>query len=447
MIQIIGKSILGLSVAAWLACAAGVIHALPQDPAAEAVTEEMAAVTEVEVVPSLVEGRVVDERGQGIGDAWLSLVAAGDPGVKASVSLDDGGRFAISELPDPGAETRWTLGDIGGYGHLPVRVSVERIDANDSLVGEAQEVDYTPGAAMPEFSIPEEGLVRIVIVMGEKSVVAARWAEARRKAREAAPRAETAQGPGIGDEASALWASGNEKFGAKDYAGAAADYAAALEHAPDESGLLSARASALYYVGDLEAARQAAEAALAAGASDLQLLQALADRFVKAGDLANARGVLASLERAAPDSAAVQLQRARLAKSEGDAPSAIAAYREATRRSPTDLKLWAEMAVYCREGGHEDCARSAYGSLVRLDPDYDKTAYYFLGALSEGPQAIAYFEKASAYLPEAHIKLCLAYREAEQTDQAVAACRRYLELKPEGSQADDVKAVLASLEP
>ena len=111
-----------------------------------------------------------------------------------------------------------------------------------------------------------------------------------------------------------------------------------------------------------------------------------------------------------------------------------------------DTRVITEMAEYCRENGDEDCAREAYTALVRLDPDYDKTAYYFLGALSEGEQAIAYFEKAVRHVVEAHIKLCIAYREAGETDKAIAACRRYLEVRPDGNQAEQVKALLQSME-
>ena len=83
----------------------------------------------------------------------------------------------------------------------------------------------------------------------------------------------------VGGEAGARWASGNEKFGAQDFAGALEDYDAALEDAPDEPRLLSAKASALFYLGRLEEARQASEDALRAGSKDLQLLLALVRLF------------------------------------------------------------------------------------------------------------------------------------------------------------------------
>jgi tetratricopeptide (TPR) repeat protein len=285
--------------------------------------------------------------------------------------------------------------------------------------------------------------------MGDKQEVAAKWAEARRQAREAAQAEQAEKGKeegAVGGKAAARCASGNKKFGEQDFAGALEDYDAALEDVPDEPRLLSAKASTLFYLGRLEEARQAAEDALRAGSGDLQLLLALADRFNKAGDSVNTEAVLRALEEFAADSPELYIQRARLSKREGDATAAAAAYRKATELSPQNLKLWAEMATSCREIGNTDCAREAYAAMVKVDPDFDKTAYYFLGTLSDGQQAIEYFEKAVAYVPEAYIKLCVAYREDDEKEKAIAACSQYLELRPDGDQSGDVRALLESLQ-
>jgi tetratricopeptide (TPR) repeat protein len=445
MVKLVGKVGVCLSMITWLVCVA------LQDPLAA--QQEAGAQTEAtqdieqeepEKEPPLIFGKVVDEHGNGIGAAWLTFAAVEDPSAKAPARLDDAGSFEITHLPAAVPDGPWTIGDLGAQGYLLVAVSVEHLDSDGNVIGDEEKLDYLPGVPMPEFRIPTEGAAQVRFVMGEKAEVAARWAEARKKAREAAQQ-ESGQ-HAISGEASSHWASGNKKFNDQDYAGALADYDAALEDAPGEPRLLSAKASALYYLGQYEKARQAAEDALRAGAGDIQVLLALADRFNKAGDSVNAKEILRELEEMAPDNAEVQIQRARLSKREGDTAAAIAAYQNATRLAPQNPKLWTELATYCRENGNEPCAREAYATLVRLNPEYDKTAYYFLAALSEGQEAIEYYEKATRYVPEAYIKLCVAYREVDEMDKAIASCGKYLETKPDGPQADQVKTLLQSMQ-
>jgi tetratricopeptide (TPR) repeat protein len=447
MIKIKGRVGVLLMMAAWLGwIVLEVPAAAQQEPEAQTEATQDAEQIEPERPRALVSGQVVDEGGKGIADAWLTIVAAEDRNTKVQAMPHGAGNFEIAELPGDGA---WTIGDVGADGYLLITVSVERLDADSNTIGEEEKLDYVPGAPMPEFRIPPEGTVKVRLVMGDKGEVAARWAEARRQVREAAKaeQAEKQKAEGaVGGKASARWASGNQKFGEQDFAGALEDYDAALEDAPDEPRLLSAKASTLFYLGRFEEARQAAEDALRAGSGDLQLLLALADRFNKAGDSENTEAVLRALEEFASDSPELYIQRARLSKREGDATAAAAAYRKATELSPQNLKLWAEMATSCRESGDQDCAREAYTAMVKLNPDFDKTAYYFLGTLSDGQQAIEYFEKAVAHVPEAYIKLCLAYREADEKEKAIAACSQYLELRPDGAQSGDVKALLESLQ-
>lgn len=450
MNKITGKVGVLLMMAAWLGLFAFQAPvAAQEDPATETEGTPEAEQIEPVKVRALVSGRIVDEGGKGIEDAWLTIVAAEDRGVKAQAMPDGAGNFALAELPGAVGEGPWTIGDVGAGGHLLISLSVELLDADGNTIGEAEKLDYVPGVPMPEFRIPPEGTVQVRLVMGDKREVAAKWAAARRKAHEAAEaeRAEKQKEEGaVGGKAGALWASATKKFNEQDFAGALADYDAALAEMPDEPRLLSAKASTLFYMGRLEDARQAAEDALRAGSGDLQLLLALADRFNKAGDTENTVAVLRALEEFAPNSPEVHIQRARLSKREGDETAAVAAYRKATELSPQNLKLWAEMATFCRESGNVDCARDAYGAMVRLNPDFDKTAYYFLGTLSEGQQAIEYFEKAVTHVPEAYIKLCIAYREAEEKEKAIAACRKYLELRPDGAQSGDVRTLLESLQ-
>jgi tetratricopeptide (TPR) repeat protein len=450
MKKITGRVGVLLTMAAWLGWIAFLAPvAAQEEPAAQAEPPQEAEEPVPEKARALVAGQVVDESGKGIADAWLTIVAAEDLDVKAHPMPDGAGNFALAELPGAVGAGPWSIGDLGADGYLLVSLSVERLDADGNTLGEEEKLDYVPGVRMPVFRIPPEGSVKIRLVMGDKREVAAKWADARRRAHEAAEaeRAEKEKAEGVvGGEAGARWASGNEKFGKQDFAGALEDYDAALKDVPDEPRLLSAKASALFYLGRLEEARQASEDALRAGSKDLQLLLALADRFNKAGDSENTEAVLRALEEFAADSPELYIQRARLSKREGDTTAAVAAYRKATELTPQDLKLRAEMATYCRENGEVDCAREAYAAMVAQNPDFDKTAYYFLGTLTEGQQAIDYFEKAVAHVPEAYIKLCLAYREADEKEKAIAACSKYIELRPDGAQTGDVRALLDSLQ-
>jgi tetratricopeptide (TPR) repeat protein len=116
---------------------------------------------------------------------------------------------------------------------------------------------------------------------------------------------------------------------------------------------------------------------------------------------------------------------------------AIAAYREAIRRSPNDAELHYHLGVaYAKEGRLEQ-AIASYRQAIALEPQYAE-AYEGLGlAYDRSGQA----EKAAAAAREAgrlkaeyaelHYHLGLAYAKEGRLEQAMATYRKALALKPD----------------
>jgi len=173
---------------------------------------------------------------------------------------------------------------------------------------------------------------------------------------------------------------------------------------------------------------------------------------------ADALGLIEPLAREHPESLVFQTTAARAVKDAGHAAEALAIYRSAARRWPTDAPLLHDLAVAARDGAQtatgaaalalREEAATAERAAIALDPN-SATAHNGLGlvAIDEGrpKDAAIEFERAAAIDPNnASYAANLGNARRASGDRAGAeqAYRRALEIDPRAAEAANGLGVL-----
>jgi tetratricopeptide (TPR) repeat protein len=153
--------------------------------------------------------------------------------------------------------------------------------------------------------------------------------------------------------------------------------------------------------GRLQQARDAFRAAVDAGGDDARARRALAAAHLQLGEAAEAEALLAPLARAQPRDADTRalLAQARLAR--GDAAEAVRELEAARAAAPGDLELLFALACAQLVKGDVDGAGSSFAKLVKARP-----------------------------IPQTHLLIGRAYRDAARYDRARAELRAALKLDP-----------------
>jgi tetratricopeptide (TPR) repeat protein len=123
----------------------------------------------------------------------------------------------------------------------------------------------------------------------------------------------------------------------------------------------------------------------------------------------------------------------------GDLPGAIADLEAATRLKPDNAEFATNLGIAYRHAKREDDAIKAFQKALALAPN-DASIHFNLGAAYRRqspknpdmiPKAIAEYETATTLDPgqtDAWFDLGFMYKQDHQTDKAIAAFNRYLEL-------------------
>jgi len=135
----------------------------------------------------------------------------------------------------------------------------------------------------------------------------------------------------------------------------------------------------------------------------------------------------------------------------GDLPGAIADLEAATRLKPDNAEFATNLGIAYRHAKREDDAIKAFQKAIALAPN-DASIHFNLGAAYRRqspknpdmiPKAIAEYETATTLDPgqtDAWFDLGFMYKQVHQTDKAIAAFNRYLELN-KGKDAGGQKRV------
>lgn len=131
---------------------------------------------------------------------------------------------------------------------------------------------------------------------------------------------------------------------------------------------------------------------------------------------------------------------------------AIAAFRKSIALSPSDAGVHASLGTALAQSGKIDEAQQEAQEVAKLDPALAGSLYFNLGAMlvnsGKTKDAVTFFKKAIDANPrnaDAHYQLGIAYFGSPDTvASAVPALQKYLELQPNGPNAEAAKQLIAA---
>ena len=389
------------------------------------------------------EGQVTDKDGNPLQGAVVSFTPKSNPVSNYTATTSKKGRYFLSGMFSSQGD-EWLV-SVEYQDWVPVEMYIETRTANRVLLGDPFTKTLRPnsgpwtvvirplGKAKVDFKIvPADQVEQPVAQAGAAGAPAQApkkdpWDEALRLA-----------GGGNLDESVALF----EK---------------AIEDEPEDSERRSAMAKVLYQLDRYPEAEAHAVAAVEMNPSDMDGRMVLYSVRMAQGDLDGARQSLEDAKAIAPGDLNVLRQLALVANESGNAEDAIAAWEAVTEVDPQDSEAWMTLGDLYAAAGDSAKSEQAYQRVVELDPSNAHQIFYNLGALimnrdsrsdADTQQAISAFRKAVELKPDyaqAHKQLAFALLGVGDRAGAKDALEQYVEHAPDAPDAAQMRAILGTL--
>ncbi len=395
-------------------------------------------------------GLVTDHEGNPLPDVVVSFVNDSAPEVDYTAKTNKKGRFYLANLLYYANNTAWSV-RVEAAGRVPTHVNVE--SRTQAALVDKFERDLPPGAELPKIRIRAFGKVIYDVVLTPADQVAelepAAAAQPVVVENAAAPRGAP-QDP---------WDAAVRAANAGNFEDSVPLFQKAVDKSSDDVERRTAFAKVLYQLERHgEAARQAMEATrLAPDSLDAQMV--LYSVYVATENLDGAQATLDRAQQIAPQDLRVLQQLAFIADRRGDRDQAIAAHEAIIAVQPDNVEAWIALGGLYADAGRLGDSETAYGKVAELKPDSAYQVFYNIGALimnrpnlseADTNRAVGAFRRAVEIKPDyaqAHQQLAFALLGTGDLKGAGNALQRYLELRPDAPDAADMRAVLEGLRP
>ncbi len=254
------------------------------------------------------------------------------------------------------------------------------------------------------------------------------------------------------------WDTALSRAGSGELEGSIEFFEQAVEDEPEQAERHKAYAQVLYQLERYDEAESRALSAAELAPNDVEALMVLYSIHVGKGDLAQAEQVLVHAREVAPQDRRVLKQLAFVASESGNTAAAIEAYEGLVGLDPQDAESWVSLASLYAEAGAVDKSEAAYQRVVEIDPDNSHQVFFNLGALimnnpdrsdADTQRAIAAFRKAIELKPDyvqAHKQLAFALLGAGDRAGAKSELEAYVRLAPDAADAAQLQALINSLQ-
>lgn len=398
-------------------------------------------------------GEVVDQDGNPVLDAVVTFTPVGNPSTSYSGKTNKKGKFFIAGLFAPSGD-RWRM-TLEAPDHVAAKIVVESRTVNRILLGDVYEKVLQPEEALPEIAIRPMGTVKVdftvlprEMVETQKAEAAAALAKAQEEAA-AAARAEAARKD--------PWEAGLQAAANGNLDEAVTLLQKAVQKQPDDAERVETLAKVMYQQGRHGEAETAALHAVELDSQRIGPRMVLYGIYVSTGRLEEARRVLGEARAIDPDNMEVLEQLAFVASESGNAADAISAHEAIVAVAPDNKTSWLALGdLYASEGLLEK-SEQAYNKVIELDPANAHQIFYNLGALminkadrseSDTQQAISAFRKALELEPkyaQAHKQLAFALLGVGDRAGAKGSLEAYVRLAPDAPDAAQMQAMISSL--
>jgi Flp pilus assembly protein TadD len=392
-------------------------------------------------------GKIVDPEGNPVVGVKLVFSPQSNPSLNYPGKTNKKGRYAISGMFTGKENEEWsvTLEAPEGSDHVATNMKVESRSVNRVLLGDIFEKKLRPGAKITGLRIAPLGTITIDFVFGpvvEDPVVA----EAKAKAK---AQAKKQRDPWAVALTHAQDGNLEESLGFFDKA---------ISRKPDDPERYGAYAKVLYQLNRYDEAAAQAHKAIELEPTTIDSRMVLYSINIAANDMDTAKQTLLDAQEVAPGSPKILRQLAFVASETGDTEAEVAAYEALVEANPGDTEAWLSLGDRYARSGDTEKSKLAYEKVSELDPQNAYQIFFNLGALmmnkagrsdDETQQAIAAFQKAVELKPDyaqAHKELGFALLNVGDKPGAADSLAAYVDLAPEAADAAQMKAILTTLQ-
>jgi tetratricopeptide (TPR) repeat protein len=389
-------------------------------------------------------GQVTDADGNPLQGAVLSFTPKSNPVSTYTAKTNKKGRYFISGLFSSQGDEWLVKAEYEDW--VPVEMFVETRTANRVLLGDPFTKKLKPNTGPWTVVIRPLGEAKIDFKLVPADQVEQPVAPVAGES--GAPAAPPKKDPW--DEALRLAGDGN-------LAESIPFFEEAIEEEPADAERLATMAKVLYQMGNYEEAETRAAAAVEMNPTDVDGRMVLYSIRMAQGDLDGARASLEEARAIAPGDVKVLRQLALVANESGNTDDAIAAWEAVTEVDPQDTEAWMTLGDLYAATGDSARSQQAYQRVVELDPSNAHQIFYNLGALimnrdsrsdADTQQAIAAFRKAVEIKPDyaqAYKQLAFALLGVGDKAGAAEALEKYVEYAPDAPDAAQMRAILGTL--
>jgi Flp pilus assembly protein TadD len=397
-------------------------------------------------------GKVVDQDGNPVAGAKIIFSPKGHD-TTFSETTNKKGRYFLPGLFHPGPDDEWSM-TIEAEGLAPVEVTIESRNASRVLVGDIFTKAIQPGAGLPPLRIRPLGVAKIDFKMAPADLVEE---QARTAAEAAAAAAAAAAGEPVQPKADP-WDEGLRLAGDGDLAGAIPLLTEAVEEEPEDAERRETLAKILYQEGRYPEAAAAATRAIELAPDGVEARMVLYSVHVAQGDFDEAQTTLEAAQAIAPGDIQILQQLAYLAGETGDQAEAITVHEQITQVDPDNTEAWMALGDLYAATGDTGKSEQAYQQVVALDPSNAHQIFFNLGALtmnkpnrseSETQQAISAFRKAVEIKPDyaqAYKQLAFALLGVGDRQGAGESLAQYVKLAPDAADAAQMQKLVETLQ-
>lgn len=399
-------------------------------------------------------GVVTDLEGNPIAGVTIVFTPLGNPDVSYKGTTNKKGKYWVSGMLTPGGNDMWKVTFVSDE-YVPAAFVMETRNVNKTLLGDPIEKTLKPGQELPDFLIRPMGAAKVDFTVITQEQAKQRQAEelAELQAAADAAAAEEAQKRADADP----WTEALSRTGAGDLEGAIEYFDKAIEQQPDNPERRSGYATVLYQLERMDGAAEQAMRAVELDGSDIESRLVLYGVYMNTGRLDEAGEILAEARSVDPGNVRILQQMAYLAAERGDTAAAIEAHEALVAADPELTESWLTLGDLYAENGNAEKSEQAYSRVIDLDPSNAHQIFFNIGALmmnkadrseTETQSAISAFRKAVEIKPDyaqAYQQLAFAQLAVNDRDGARGSLESYVQLAPDAPDAAQMQQIITTL--
>ena len=404
---------------------------------------------------SSASGTIVDSADNPLPGVVVIFSAQGNPSMTYTGKTNKKGKYWVPGLYTAKEGDRWNV-EVEAEGYIPINVKIVSRNVNKVLVGDFEQ-KLNPGAKIGDIVIRPLGHATIDLTLDTEEAVMERLEQERLQAPAVAQGGEGSATEAPPEPKIDPWDEALARVQDGDLEGSLELFEEAIEEQPEEIERVEWYAKVLYQSGRYEEAEGAALQVIERAPERLDARKLLASVYMGSGELEQAKAALDAAMELAPDDIEVRQRAAVVAGQLGLDEEAIASYEAITGVDPENGDAWRALGELYAKLGKSRKSEAAFGRAGELGGEQAHRTLYNQGVMimqqsdvteADTERAVDAFRKAVEIKPDyapAYLQLGYALLGLGNREDALKALEGYLQVAPNGADAESAKLLVKTL--